>query len=80
MLSVGEVGDDGDERAHFGAVVLDFFGAELGHPCAGTLALAREEVGIEDAHELSVAVGDFISLHVGVVDFNVRVFFEAETV
>ena len=75
----GEVGDDGYDGAYVPAAFA-VLGAEVGHPCASSLAFAGEEVEVEDGEEGAVRVAYLEGADVLVVAGDVARFAEGEPV
>ena len=76
---LGEVGDDGYDGAYVPAAFA-VLGAEVGHPCASSLAFAGEEVEVEDGEEGAVRVAHLEGADVLVVAGDVARFAEGEPV
>ena len=77
---LGEVHHDGYLRTVVDALGGDALVLEAGHPGAGALGVAREEVGVDHADKLPLVVGNVEGLHVGMVYLDVVVAGELQSV
>lgn len=75
-----EVHHYGDVRADMFTLRGDLLAAEFSHPRTGALAVAREEVGVDDSEEGTVTVNDLIGPYIGMIDRDFIVFPECDTV
>ena len=77
---LGKVHYHAHMRAHIGALVIYPLSLELCHPGTSLLALAREEVGIEDCQIAAVLIEYLVCLDIRMIDRDILVLLEGDAV
>ena len=75
-----EVHHDDDLRAMVFALRVFVLRGDAVHPGSGLLAVAGEEVGVEDGEELAVGVIDLVGLYFLIIYGNILVFLEGDAI
>ena len=75
-----EVHHDDDLRAMVFALRVFVLRGDAVHPSSGLLAIAGEEVGIEDGEELAIGVIDLVGLYFLIIYGDILVFLEGDAI
>ena len=76
----GKVHHDDNVWAAVFALLIDILRFDVVHPCARLLAVAREEVRVKHGQEATVCVIDLIGSYLGMIDRDLFVFLEGDTI
>ena len=77
---LGEVHYQRNQRTDLVALGVEARGTELGHPRTTTLGLAGEEIEVENCHHLTRSIINLVSGYLGVINRDLGVLLELQTV